>query len=105
MRCLLVEDDQETANYIQRGLNEEGHHVDLAHDGCEGLTLGVDRSYSVLIVDRMLPNVDGLSLVKALRAAQVRTPVLFLTTMGGIDDRDEGLEAGGDDYLVKPLAF
>jgi two-component system OmpR family response regulator len=105
MKCLLIEDDNVTAQYIKQGLQQEGHSVDCAADGHHGLMLATDSSYSVLIVDRMLPKLDGLSLVKSLRSAQVTTPVLFLTTMGGIDDRVEGLEAGGDDYLIKPFAF
>src|SRR5579884_2565725 len=105
MKCLLIEDDRETAAYISTGLRQEGHVVDNVADGCEGLLRGIDRSYSVLIVDRRLPSLDGLSLVKSLRAAEVKTPVLFLSTLAGIDDRVEGLEAGGDDYLVKPFAF
>jgi two-component system OmpR family response regulator len=105
MKCLLIEDDAETASYIQRGLEQEGHVVDHADDARGGLLLGADQCYSVLVVDRMLPGNDGLSLVKALRSAGVETPVLFLTTLGGIDDRVVGLQAGGDDYLVKPFAF
>jgi two-component system OmpR family response regulator len=88
-----------------RGFREHGHVVDLAADGRDGLYLATENSYDVLIVDRMIPKMDGLSLVKALRSAKVLTPVLFLTTMSGIDDRVEGLEGGGDDYLVKPYAF
>mgnify|MGYP001398969085 CR=1 FL=1 len=105
MKCLLIEDDAETARYVGRGLEQEGHVVDVAADGGQGLLLGADRTYTVLIVDRMLPGNDGLSIVKSLRQSGVRTPVLFLTTLGGIDDRVSGLEAGGDDYLVKPFAF
>lgn len=105
MKCLLIEDDEETAAYIMRGLKQDGHVVDHAADARTGMLLGADQSYTVLIVDRMLPGNDGLSLVKALRASDVDTPVLFLTTLGGIDDRVAGLEAGGDDYLVKPFAF
>jgi two-component system OmpR family response regulator len=105
MKCLLIEDDAETAAYVGRGLEQEGHVVDIAAEGGQGLLLGADRTYAVLIVDRMLPGNDGVSIVKALRESGVRTPVLFLTTLGGIDDRVTGLEAGGDDYLVKPFAF
>ncbi len=105
MKVLLIEDDRETAAYIKGGLEEHGHVVDAVGDGREGLMLGIDQGYNILIVDRMLPGANGLSVVKALRAAQVKTPVLFLTTLGGIDDRVEGLEAGGDDYIVKPFAF
>jgi len=105
MKCLLIEDDMETAAYIKRGLEQEGHVVDHAADGTRGMMLGADQSYGVLIVDRMLPHNDGATIVKALRGGNIQTPVLFLTAMGGIDDRVAGLEAGGDDYLVKPFAF
>lgn len=105
MKILVVEDDAATLDYIARGLDERGHLVDRAASGRDGLMLGGSESYDVMIVDRMLPGTDGLSLVRILRGAGIRTPILFLTTMGGIDDRVEGLEAGGDDYLVKPFAF
>src|ERR1700742_3603541 len=105
MKILLVEDDPETAAFAARGLKEHGHAVDHAADGRDGLFLATENSYDVLIVDRMIPSMDGLSLVKSLRNAKIFTPVLFLTTMSGIDDRVEGLEGGGDDYLVKPYAF
>jgi two-component system OmpR family response regulator len=105
MKLLIVEDDAETASFAMRGFREHGHVVDLAADGRDGLYLATENSYDVLIVDRMIPKMDGLSLVKALRSAKILTPVLFLTTMSGIDDRVEGLEGGGDDYLVKPYAF
>ncbi|AOU98754.1 DNA-binding response regulator [Acidihalobacter yilgarnensis] len=105
MKVLVVEDDAETARYVSRGLRELGHGVDVAADGRDGLYLAIEGGHDLLIVDRMLPGVDGLTLVKTLRAAGRRMPVLFLTTLGGIDDRVEGLEAGGDDYLVKPFAF
>jgi len=105
MKLLLVEDDMETAKFAIRGFRELGHVVDHAVNGRDGLFLATESKYDVIIVDRMLPVMDGLSLVKSLRSAKVLTPVLFLTTMSGIDDRVEGLEAGGDDYLVKPYAF
>jgi len=105
MKLLLVEDDRENAAFAQKGLRECGHVVDLAVDGRDGLYLATENNYDVLIVDRMVPKMDGLSLVKSLRSAKINTPILFLTTMSGIDDRVEGLEAGGDDYLVKPYAF
>jgi two-component system OmpR family response regulator len=105
MKLLLVEDDVENAGFAVRGLREHGHIVDHAADGRDGLYLATENKYDVLIVDRMLPKMDGLSLVKALRNAKIFTPTLFLTTMSGIDDRVEGLDAGGDDYLVKPYAF
>ncbi|CDN54383.1 Putative Two-component transcriptional regulator; transcriptional regulator involved in heavy-metal (Cu/Zn) homeostasis [Neorhizobium galegae bv. officinalis bv. officinalis str. HAMBI 1141] len=105
MKILLIEDDEKTASYILKGFTSAGHVVDWVVDGRDGLTAGLDTSYDVMIVDRMVPALDGLTLVKSLRAASVRTPVLFLTAMSGVDDRVEGLEAGGDDYLVKPFAF
>jgi two-component system OmpR family response regulator len=105
LRILLVEDDAETAAYVRRGLEEAGHVVDVAGDGQEGLFLATGGAHDVLVVDRMLPKLDGLGLVRALRAAGVETPVLFLTARAGVGDRIEGLEAGGDDYLVKPFAF
>ena len=105
MKLLLVEDDSETAAFVMRGFRERGFCLDHAQNGRDGLYLAIDGKYDVIIVDRMLPHMDGLSMVKALRSGSVSTPVLFLTTMGGIDDRVEGLDAGGDDYLVKPFAF
>ena len=105
MKILLVEDDTQTADYIARSLKEHAHVVDVAANGRDGLFMATGERYDVLIIDRMLPGMDGLSLVKALRSAAVKVPVLFLTTMSGIDDRVDGLNAGGDDYLVKPFAF
>lgn len=105
MRVLLIEDDQKTASYVVAGLTEEGHVVDHLPDGREGLIQASVGDYDILIVDRMLPSIDGLSLVKTLRGAKVKAPVLFLTAMDGVDDRVEGLNAGGDDYLVKPFSF
>jgi two-component system OmpR family response regulator len=105
VKILLVEDDKQTAEYVAKGLREHGHVVDRADNGRDGLFLASSEPYDVMVVDRHMPQMDGLSLVKAARAASVRTPVLFLTTMGGVDDRVEGLEAGGDDYLTKPFAF
>lgn len=105
MKILVIEDDKETADYVARGLREEGHVVDAADNGRDGLFLAADGAYELLIVDRMLPGLDGLALVKTVRGAGIKTPVLFLTTLGGVDDRVAGLEAGGDDYLVKPFAF
>jgi two-component system, OmpR family, response regulator len=104
MKVLLVEDDAKTTAYVKRWLEEYGHVVDSAANGRDGLFLAAGEVYDVMIVDRMLPSLDGLGIVKTARAAGVTTPVLFLTTMGGIDDRVEGLEVG-DDYLVKPFAF
>ena len=105
MKILLVEDDKQTAEYVAKGLREQGHVIDRADNGRDGLYLATGERYDVLVVDRNLPKMDGLSLVKAARSSGTTTPVLFLTTMGGVDDRVEGLEAGADDYLVKPFAF
>ena len=105
MRLLIVEDDRDTADYIVRAFREVGHIADQAADGEEGLALGLDRQYDVLIVDRMLPKLDGLSLIGGLRAKGVETPVLILSALGQVDDRVKGLRAGGDDYLPKPYSF
>ncbi|KQQ90278.1 response regulator transcription factor [Aureimonas sp. Leaf324] len=105
MKVLLVEDDASTAAYVCNGLREEGHEVDHAGRGALGLELALTRPYDAAVVDRMLPDLDGLSLLKAMRAAGKRTPAIFLTAVGGVDDRVEGLEAGADDYLLKPFAF
>lgn len=107
MRVLVIEDDKKTSAFITKGLSESGHVCDVCHDGRDGLFQATHEcgNYDVLLIDRMLPGLDGLSVVRAARAAQVRTPILFLTAMGGVDDRVEGLEAGADDYLVKPFAF
>lgn len=105
MKILLIEDDPETATHILTALREAGHHPDYAGDGRQGLRLAVEGRHDLLIVDRMLPEVDGLSLVKAVRTSGVRTPVLFLSTLDGVDDRVSGLDVGGDDYLTKPFAL
>jgi two-component system, OmpR family, response regulator len=105
MKILLIEDDEATAAHIAKSLRQHGHVVDQAANGRDGLFLAAGQPYDVMIIDRMLPGLDGLGIVKTIRAAGVQTPVLFLTTLGGIDDRVEGLDAGGDDYLLKPFAF
>ncbi len=105
MRILVIEDDRETADYVATGLAEEGHIVARSANGEEGLYTAAAENFDLLIIDRMLPGLDGLALVKTLRGAGNQTPVLFLTALGGIDDRVSGLNAGGDDYLVKPFAF
>lgn len=105
MRLLVVEDDPTTAEFITRGLTEEGHAVDCLDSGKDALAQASAQTYDVIVIDRMLPDLDGLSLLKALRAAKVSTPAIFLTAMGGLDDRIDGLRAGGDDYLTKPFAF
>ncbi len=105
MKILVVEDDPTTGTYISDGLKEEGHIVDLIDEGREGLIAAQARDYDVLVLDRMLPGLDGVSIVRTLRGAGNTTPVLFLTALGLVDDRIEGLNAGGDDYLTKPFAF
>lgn len=105
LKILLVEDDSEMADNIVHALTDHGHDVDVIHDGAQGLQNARGGDYAALIVDRMLPGLDGLSLVRQLRDDRIRTPVLFLTTMSGLDDRVEGLESGADDYLAKPFAF
>ncbi|MCJ2081450.1 response regulator transcription factor [Methylobacterium sp. J-090] len=105
MRILLIEDDVVTATFVEFELTEAGHTVERAADGPSGLKRALAGGHAVAIVDRMLPGLDGLELTRRLRAARIATPLLFLTTMSGIDDRVEGLEAGADDYLVKPFAF
>ncbi len=105
MKILLVEDDRDAGAFVKRALTEAGHAVDLAHDGRDGLMLAVGETYDVMVFDRMLPVVDGLTILRTLRASNIATPVLILTAIGGIDDRVEGFEAGGDDYLVKPFAM
>ena len=105
MKILLIEDDKETSAHIVYVLGKEGHEVELCHDGQEGLEQARSGVHGALIVDRMLPGLDGLSLVRRMREERIETPVLFLTTMSGLDDRVEGLQAGADDYLVKPFAF
>ena len=105
MRILVVEDDRNVAAYLVKGLRESGYTVDHAADGKQGLFLATSERYGVIIVDRMLPSLDGLSIVRALRAANDHTPALILSAMGEVDDRVLGLRAGGDDYLTKPFAF
>jgi two-component system OmpR family response regulator len=105
MKLLVVEDDETTGAYIARGLREEGQTVDLVANGREALIQATSAQYDVMIVDRMVPEVDGMTLVKTLRGAGNQTPVLFLTSLGSVEDRIMGLTSGGDDYLVKPFAF
>jgi two-component system OmpR family response regulator len=105
MRVLVIEDDWETAHFLQKALKESGHSADVAHDGEEGLALAREGDYEVLIIDRMLPRLDGLSVVRALRSEGLRRPVLILSALGAVDDRVKGLRAGGDDYLTKPYAL
>lgn len=103
MRILLIEDDQETADYLRKGLAESGHVADHAGTGPDGLAQALAGRYDALIVDRMLPGMDGLSVIRVLREEKVTTPVLILSALGQVNDRVRGLRAGGDDYLVKPF--
>lgn len=105
MKILVIEDDRTTGPYVADGLRQEGHVVDLIGDGSQGLIQAAAGTYDVLIVDRMLPGLDGLSLVRTLRGARNPVPILMLTAIDGVDDRIDGLNAGADDYLVKPFAF
>jgi two-component system OmpR family response regulator len=105
MHVLIIEDDREAAGYMAKGLQESGHNVDVVHDGREGLLMAAGGEFDALIVDRMLPGLDGLSIVKTLRATGNQTPVLFVSALGDVDERVKGLRSGGDDYLSKPYAF
>ncbi len=105
MRLLLLEDDRRTSDYVVQGFTEAGHVCDAFADGATALVQATHEPYDVLIVDRMVPGLDGLTVIRALRSAKVRTPALFLTALDDVDDRVAGLEAGADDYLVKPFAF
>lgn len=106
MRCLVIEDDVDTSKYIANGLRQAGHEVRVTHDGAEGLQLAMSETWSVIVLDRMLPNdVDGLSIVATLRGLGKKTPVLILSALGSLDERVKGLKEGGDDYLIKPFAF
>ncbi len=105
MRILIIEDDKETASYLARALREAGHLPDVAHDGKLGGDMAMEGVYDVLVIDRMLPHRDGLSIVEELRRRNDHTPVLILSALGQVDDRVTGLRAGGDDYLSKPYAF
>jgi two-component system OmpR family response regulator len=105
MRILIIEDDREAASYLVKAFRESGHVADHAPDGLDGYGMAESGDYDVLVVDRMLPKLDGLSLIRALREQKVETPVLILSALGQVDDRVKGLRAGGDDYLPKPYAF
>src|SRR5436309_2108665 len=105
MKLLVIEDDRETAAYLVKGLSESGYAVDQSGDGREGLFLATSGSYDAIILDRMLPGMDGLSLLGALRGAKIGTPALILSALGSVDDRVKGLRSGGDDDLRKPIAF
>jgi two-component system, OmpR family, response regulator len=105
MRILIIEDDREAASYLIKAFREAGHVADHAADGLDGYAMAEPGDYDVLVVDRMLPKLDGLSLIRSLREQKVETPVLILSALGQVDDRVKGLRAGGDDYLPKPYAF
>src|SRR4030081_3723038 len=105
MRILVIEDDADTAAYMIKGLKESGYVVDHAADGKDGMFHAMSGNYDALIVDRMLPHVDGLSIIQSIRTAGITTPALILSALGAVDDRVKGLKAGGDDYLTKPYAF
>src|SRR5487761_1051167 len=105
MRLLVIEDDRDAADYLVKAFREVGHVADAATDGDDGLAMALDGQYDVLIVDRMLPKRDGLSLIGTLRDKGIETPALILSALGQVDDRVKGLRAGGDDYLAKPYSF
>ena len=105
MRILVIEDDVDVCNFIAKGLREHGHTVDTAANGKQGLFLATTEKYDAVVVDRMLPELDGIKIIKILRGADNHTPVLILSALGEVDDRVEGLKTGADDYLVKPFAF
>jgi DNA-binding response OmpR family regulator len=105
MYVLVVEDERRLAQLVRRVLEEEGHTVDVAHDGEEGLQMALEGTHDVIVLDIMLPEINGLDVCKSLRANRVDTPVLLLTALDGVDDRVHGLDAGADDYLPKPFAF
>ncbi|MEM8961078.1 MAG: response regulator transcription factor [Acidobacteriota bacterium] len=105
MRILIIEDDSKTADYLAHGLREEGHLAEICNNGVAALSRATTGQFDVLVVDRMLPDLDGLALVRALRAAGSTVPALFLSALGDVEHRVEGLEVGGDDYLVKPFHF
>lgn len=105
MRILCIEDDRELSEYVHKGLSEKGHCVDCALGGKDGLVYATTQHYDVILVDRMLPDIDGLTIVKTLRGTENLTPVLIFSALGEVDDRVKGLRSGGDDYLVKPFAF
>jgi len=105
MRILLIEDDQHVADFIIKGLTENNHIVDHQPDGKDGLFLATTEPYDVMIIDRMLPNVDGLTIIRTIRASNIKTPVIILSALADVEQRVEGLKSGADDYLVKPFAF
>ena len=105
MRVLIVEDDRHTREFIERALRESGYTVDAVGNGRDGLFMATTERYDALLLDRMLPQVDGLTILRTLRASKINTPVLILSALGDVDDRVDGLRAGSDDYLIKPFAL
>jgi two-component system, OmpR family, response regulator len=105
MRILIVEDDRLTSDFLKKGLKEAGHNIDHAANGKDGLIMATSESYDAIVLDRMLPGVDGMTILRTLRASRIATPVIILSALGEVDDRIEGLNAGSDDYLVKPFAI
>jgi two-component system, OmpR family, response regulator len=105
MRILVIEDDRDAASWLMKGLAESGHVADLAANGEDGLALALESIHDILIVDRMLPKMDGLTIIRTLRAKGITTPVLILSALSDVDERVKGLRAGGDDYLAKPYSF
>ncbi len=105
MRALIIEDDEVVARFVAKGLRQHGYLVDVARDGRDGLFQALEQAYDVMVVDRMLPGLDGLSVLKTIRSAGNTTPILILSALAEVDNRVEGLRAGGDDYLTKPFAF
>ena len=105
MRLLLVEDDKKIASFLEKGLRESGFNVDVCHDGAEGLSLALMEEYDVAVMDIMLPLLDGLSVIEQMRKKSIQTPVLILSARQSVDDRIQGLQRGGDDYMVKPFSF
>ena len=105
MRILVIEDDKDVLEYIQKGLRQHGFTVDAASNGKDGLFLATTETYDAIITDRMLPGVEGLTILNALRASDIQTPVLILSALSSVEDRVKGLKAGADDYLIKPFAF
>ena len=105
MKILIIEDDKEVLEYMKKGLSEKNYTVDSAENGKDGLFLATTESYDALILDRMLPELDGLTILKTIRGSENQIPVIILSALGDVDDRVKGLRAGGDDYLVKPFAF
>jgi two-component system OmpR family response regulator len=105
MRILLIEDDAVVANFIHVSFSQEGHIVDVVANGKDGLAQSVSEAYDIFIIDRMLPGIDGLKIIRSIRAAEIGTPILILSALADVNERVEGLESGADDYLVKPFAF